>query len=195
MKALRQVVIDYPTVAVAALLSIFGVAMVYSAGQTDFHTSAASAYRAEAIWLLAGFAAAYALANMPLRFVGWIAWPSYIFALFLLLALLVLGVGSGANGHTSSWLAIGGHRLGQPAEFAKLTVAILLATVLGGMQTIMRSPAELWKPMLVVGVPWTRMPFFGYGGSILLAIWLALGVLIRISGEGRGRVELWQGAA
>lgn len=177
MKVSRQVVIDYPTVAIAVLLSIFGVAMVYSAGQTDFHTPVASAYRAQAIWLLAGFAGGYGLARMPLRFVDWIAWPAYLFTLLLLLALLVLGVGSGANGHTRSWLAIGGHRLGQPAEFAKLTVAVLLAKVLAKMQTIPRSLPELWKPILVVGVPWALIMLQPDLGSSIVFIGIFFAML------------------
>jgi rod shape determining protein RodA len=31
------------------------------------------------------------------------------------------------------------------------------------------------------------LPFFSYGGSFMLATWLAVGILLRISGEGRGR--------
>lgn len=177
MKVLRNVVIDYPTVAIAVLLSVFGVAMVYSAGQTDFHTSVASAYRAQALWLLVGLAGAFALVKMPLRFIGWAAWPAYVFTLILLVALLGLGVGSGANGHTRSWLAIGGHRLGQPAEFAKLTVAVLLAKVLSGMQTIPQSLPELWKPILVVGVPWALIMLQPDLGSSIVFIGIFFGML------------------
>src|SRR3712207_4684603 len=36
----------------------------------------------------------------------------------------------------------------------------------------------------VTGIP---LPFFSYGGSFLLASWLAIGILVRISSEGRGR--------
>jgi rod shape determining protein RodA len=38
--------------------------------------------------------------------------------------------------------------------------------------------------MPITGIP---LPFFSYGGSFMLASWLAVGVLLRISGEGRGR--------
>jgi rod shape determining protein RodA len=37
--------------------------------------------------------------------------------------------------------------------------------------------------MPITGIP---LPFFSYGGSFMLASWLAVGVLMRISGEGRG---------
>ena len=47
------------------------------------------------------------------------------------------------------------HRLGQPAELAKLTVVLMLAQVLvDANASAPKSLLELWKPVLVVGVPW-----------------------------------------
>jgi rod shape determining protein RodA len=40
--------------------------------------------------------------------------------------------------------------------------------------------------MPITGIP---LPFFSYGGSFMLASWLAIGVLLRISSEGRGRAD------
>jgi rod shape determining protein RodA len=40
--------------------------------------------------------------------------------------------------------------------------------------------------MPITGIP---LPFFSYGGSFMLISWLAVGVLVRISAEGRGRAE------
>ena len=37
--------------------------------------------------------------------------------------------------------------------------------------------------MPVTGIP---LPFFSYGGSFMLACWLIVGILARISSEGRG---------
>jgi rod shape determining protein RodA len=37
--------------------------------------------------------------------------------------------------------------------------------------------------MPITGIP---LPFFSYGGSFMLACWLSVGVLARISSEGRG---------
>ena len=37
--------------------------------------------------------------------------------------------------------------------------------------------------MPITGIP---LPFFSYGGSFMLASWLAIGILVRISAEGRG---------
>ena len=55
----------------------------------------------------------------------------------LLLVALLVGLGSGrgyGDAARAGWLTIGGHRLGQPAEFAKLTVVLMLARVLAQNQ-------------------------------------------------------------
>jgi rod shape determining protein RodA len=39
--------------------------------------------------------------------------------------------------------------------------------------------------MPITGIP---LPFFSYGGSFMLASWLAIGLLLRISSEGRGGI-------
>ena len=40
--------------------------------------------------------------------------------------------------------------------------------------------------MPITGIP---LPFFSYGGSFMLACWLAMGLLVRLSVEGRGRAD------
>ena len=47
----RKVIADFPLVALALLLSIFGILMVYSAGQTDVPTVVARLCRSQIIWL------------------------------------------------------------------------------------------------------------------------------------------------
>ena len=170
-------VIDSRLITVAVALSLFGLAMVYSAGQTDIKTGAVAAYKSQALWLLIGLAATYGLLKMPVRFIKWATWPAYAFTLILLLSLLVLGVGSGANGHTRSWLAIGGHRLGQPAEFAKLTVVLMLAKVLSESRLDSKSLLDLWKPALAVGIPWLLIMLQPDLGSSLVFIGIFFGML------------------
>jgi rod shape determining protein RodA len=40
--------------------------------------------------------------------------------------------------------------------------------------------------MPITGIP---LPFFSYGGSFMLACWLAMGLMVRLSVEGRGRAD------
>ena len=60
---LRRFIPDYPLLITAGLLSVFGVAMVYSAGQTDTPTYVAGLYRSQIVWLLAGLGIGYAVSR------------------------------------------------------------------------------------------------------------------------------------
>ncbi|HEY4217680.1 MAG TPA: rod shape-determining protein RodA [Gemmatimonadaceae bacterium] len=154
MSTTRRINVDLPLVIAAILLSIYGLAIVYSAGQTDVKTAASTAYRSQAVWLVIGIAGAFAVSRASVRLIEWMTVPMYAFTIALLMALLVgLGSGAGTATSTAGWLTIAGHRLGQPAEFAKLTVVLMLARVLSQNRVTPRSMIELWKPMLVAGVP------------------------------------------
>ena len=150
----RRVNIDLPLLIAAILLSLYGLAIVFSAGQTDVKTVAMHSYRSQAIWMVVGVAAAFAVSRASVRLIEWVTVPMYAFTIFLLVALLAgLGSGAGPAASSSAWLTIAGHRIGQPAEFAKLTVVLMLARVLAQKRVAARSMIELWKPLAVAAVP------------------------------------------
>ena len=154
MASTRRINIDVPLLAVALLLSLYGLAIVFSAGQTDVKTVAAHAYRSQAMWVVVGVAAAFGVSRFSVRLIEWLTTPVFIFTILLLAALLVgLGSGAGTATSTAGWLTIGGKRLGQPAEFAKLSMVLMLARVLAQKRIAPRSMIELWKPLLVAGLP------------------------------------------
>jgi rod shape determining protein RodA len=153
--AFRKINVDWPLIGAAMALSIFGIAMVYSAGVTDRPIrSVAHAYQMQAIWLVVAIGAAFALSRASVRMIEWITVPLYGLALFLLSIVLVFGSGGGTAASVKGWLTIGGKRLGQPAEFAKLAVVLMLARVLAQRKSgAAKSMFDLWKPIIVVFVP------------------------------------------
>jgi rod shape determining protein RodA len=78
----------------------------------------------------------------------------YILSIVLLVVTLLFGSGAGTAASVKGWLTIGGVRIGQPAELAKLTVVLMLARVLAARKEAPKSLLDLWKPALVVGIPW-----------------------------------------
>ncbi len=150
----RRMLADYPLVLLALTLSVFGVLMVYSAGQTDVPTPVVNVYRSQIVWLGLGLLAALVAANASVRLLEWLSWPAYLFSIALLLFTLVFGSGAGTAAGARSWITVAGHRLGQPSELAKITVVLMLARVLATRREAPRSLFELWKPALVVAVPW-----------------------------------------
>jgi rod shape determining protein RodA len=151
---LRRIVADYPLVLIALLLSLFGIAMVYSAGQTDTPTAVARVYKSQIVWLIIGMIGAYGISRSSVRFIQWVTLPAYILSVGLLALTLVIGAGAGTAASTKSWLQVGGVRIGQPSELAKLTVVLMLAQVLASRREPAKSLLDLWQPALIVLVPW-----------------------------------------
>jgi rod shape determining protein RodA len=154
-RRISRINVDLPLIITALLLSGYGLAIVFSAGKTDVPLPAAAhAYKAQAMWLVVGFFLAFVISRASVRMIEWLTAPIYWLTLALLAGLLVgLGSGAGTATSTTGWLTIGGHRLGQPAEFAKLSVVLMLARVLAQNRVTPRSMIELWKPLLVAGTP------------------------------------------
>lgn len=150
-----KVTIDWPLLASAILLSAYGIAMVYSAGQTDIPMiAAAGAWKRQLVWLGLGLIGAFAVSRASVRMLEWLAVPMYIFTIVLLISLLFIGSGAGTAESTKSWLVIGGIRLGQPSELAKLTVVLMLGKMLASSKESPKTLVDLWKPALIVGIPW-----------------------------------------
>jgi rod shape determining protein RodA len=101
----------------------------------------------------------FAVVGEELGFIG----VSVALALFLSLFLRVIRISERANDSYSSLVAFG--------LLASWFVHVLVNI---GMTLNL---------MPITGIP---LPFFSYGGSFMLASWLAIGILARISSEGRG---------
>ena len=150
----RVLTADLSLVAVALGLSLFGIAMVYSAGQTDVPTVATRAWVSQIRWLMVALIAAFMVSRASVRLIEWMTWPAYLLTMALLVITLLFGTGAGTAASVKGWLTIGGVRLGQPAELAKITVVLMLARFLGDRRDAPRSILELWKPALIVLIPW-----------------------------------------
>jgi rod shape determining protein RodA len=172
----QRVVPDFTLLALALALSIFGVAMVYSAGQTDVMTHVTSLWHRQLLWLGFGLVGAYLASRSPFRVLDWVTTPAYAATCVVLLLLVFIGKGFGTGASTKSWLAIGGFRLGQPSELAKIVVVLMLAKVLAARRDAPKSLLDLWQPALVVGVPWLLImaqPDLGTG-LVFIGIFFAM---------------------
>jgi rod shape determining protein RodA len=174
---IRRFLSDWPLILLALLLSAFGIAMVYSAGQTDVQTFVARLWRQQIAWLVMGVIGAYLMSRAPVRLLEWMTWPMlYGLSVGLLLYTAFFGTGAGTAASSRSWIAIGGVRLGQPSELAKVAVVLMLAKVLAERKEAPKSLLELWKPALVVGVPWLlimKQPDLGTG-IVFIGIFFAM---------------------
>ena len=151
---MRRDGLDRPLILVALALTVFGVMMVYSAGQTDVPSVAArGAWIRQLIWLAVGIVGASIVFRVNFRILEWAAPGLYILGVVLLLVTLFVGTGAGTAAGSKSWLSIGGYRLGQPVELAKLATIFLLARYLSSLREPPRTLKGLLTPVVIAGVP------------------------------------------
>jgi len=144
---------DRTLAALVAALLVIGLATLYSAGQTDVPTSAALAWQRQLVFAGLGFAAAFVTYRVSLPILEWATPFIYAVAIGLLVLTLIVGTGAGTAAGTKSWLAIGGFRLGQPSEFAKLATILMLARHLAGRREAPRNLVEMIPACVIVAVP------------------------------------------
>lgn len=167
---------EWPLVALALALTGFGTLMVYSAGQTDVPSFVEGLWRTQLVWAALGISVAYVTARTSVRFLEWASVPVYLGATALLVLLIFIGQGAGTAASTKSWLAVGGVRLGQPSELAKVAVVLMMAHVLSARRDAATGLFELWRPALVAFVPWVLVmaqPDLGTG-LVFIGIFFAM---------------------
>ena len=172
----RRLPADWPLPVLALLLTAFGIAMVYSAGQTDVPTMVAGIWRTQLMWFTLGLGVAYVISRTSVRLLEWGSVWMYLGACAMLLLLIFIGQGAGTAASTKSWLAIGGVRLGQPSELAKIAVVLMLARVLSAQRTAPTSLFALWRPAVIALVPWVLImaqPDLGTG-IVFIGIFFAM---------------------
>jgi rod shape determining protein RodA len=145
--------LDRPLLLVVAALCLYGLAMVYSAGQTDVPSFAERAWIRQMGWMAIAVIAAAAAFRMSFRILEWGAPYLYGLGVLLLVVVLVVGTGAGTAAGTKSWLAIGGVRIGQPVELAKIGTILLLARYLSSLRQAPATLRDLVKPGLIAAIP------------------------------------------
>jgi len=145
--------LDKALVASVGALALYGLATLYSAGQTDVPTFVATIWQRQLLWLGLGLIVGGIIFRTSPRMLEWATPYAYGIALFLLLLTLVIGTGAGTAAGSKSWIAIGGRRFGQPAELAKLAVILMLARWLATRREAPTMLRDLIVPGLIAGVP------------------------------------------
>lgn len=153
MRLLERWMLDRPLFLGILMLSTFGIAMIYSAGQVYVpNVVTTDAWVRQVQWLIIALVAFSAVSRIPVRWIVWAALPSYVVSVVLLALTLVIGEGRGTAAGVKSWINIGGFGF-QPAEIAKIATILALAQLLSTRETGLTSLRELVKPGAVVALP------------------------------------------
>jgi rod shape determining protein RodA len=174
---MRSQGLDRPLLAVTGVLLVLGLLTLYSAGQTDFPTAVTVIWKRQLVWIVIGSVGAALAFRLSPRVLEWATPFAYTVAVILLVLTLLFGVGAGTAAGTNSWLAIGGVRIGQPAEAAKLATILMLARHLGARREPPQTLVELMPALVIVSVPFLLVgmqPDLGSAAVFLGILFVAL---------------------
>jgi rod shape determining protein RodA len=180
-KKVREAIGDPMLLAAVIVLTLFGVAMIYSAGQLDVPSTILlpGLWRAQLTWAGISLVAMLVVMRVEVRWLEWLALPLYVLSIIVLMATLVLGTGLGTAASTKSWLRVGPMMV-QPAQFANVATVLMLGRVLGSWRDTPHEVLDLWKPIVITVVPMVLIlaqPDLGtamvFGGVLLAALYWA----------------------
>lgn len=149
MKAAPRPAFEDALLTVAVLsLAVFGVLMIYSAGDLDVPSQATNAWRRQIVWLGIALVSFFLVLRVPIRWLEWAAPALYGLCALLLVAVLAVPAESGPR----SWLRLGPLSL-QPSELAKLATVLLLARIAAARKASPEHLWDLWPETVIVAVP------------------------------------------
>ncbi|MDH3206210.1 MAG: rod shape-determining protein RodA [Gemmatimonadota bacterium] len=134
-------------------LTLFGIAMIYSAGAVYVPNAVTEgAWLRQTIWFALALAAFTILVRVPLRWIEWVAVPSYVISVVLLGVTLIIGTGSGTAAGVKSFIDLGFISF-QPSEIAKLSTILIVARLLSQREASLTSLRDLVAPSALVALP------------------------------------------
>ncbi len=143
---------DPVLVGLALLLSLFGVAMIYSAGVLNVPSPVVGgAWRRQLVWLALSLVAFTVVTRIRVRWIEWGAVPAYLVAVVLLAAVLVIGTGAGPAESVGRWIQVGPLRF-QPSEFAKIAAILGVAWLLSTREAPPAGIRDVIAPSALLGV-------------------------------------------
>ncbi len=177
---MRQLGIDRSTLGVAGLLVALGLLTLFSAGETEVPSSAAGIWRRQLVWLALGIVAATIAFRVSPRMLEWVTPLVYAVAIALLGLTLLVGTGGGTAAGAKSWLAIGGIRLGQPVELAKIGAILMLARHFGAAREPPVTLTAMLPAVAIVALPFVLVGLQPDLGSALVFVGILFAMLFWI---------------
>ncbi len=140
-------------IAVVALLTTLGLIMVLSASGVrsyDDDGSPWTIFGRQVLWTVIGLIGFYVALRVPVRVMRQTASFAFAFTVFLLVLVLVPGIGKESNG-SRGWFVVAGFSM-QPSELAKIAFAIWGAHLLSARRMEHASLREMLVPLVPAAV-------------------------------------------
>jgi cell division protein FtsW len=137
---------DLVLLGLVLLLTLFGIVMVYNASVVEAYDLFADKYyflKQQSLWAVLGLAALLLATFAPLNLIKKLSLGALLFNVFLLIIVLIPGIGASAHG-ARRWINLGGFSL-QPTELIKLTLSVYLAAWLS-------KDRSFWLYLVILGM-------------------------------------------
>ena len=140
---------DWVLMSLVLLLTFYGVLMIYSADQIQtVRTSGVIHYQRQLIWLVISLAVMVGVSGFSTRALEMVSYIAYGIIVLALGVLLVTATG------VERWVTIPGTGINlQPAELAKMTTILALASYLSSRKKKLDSLKDLVVPVMIVALP------------------------------------------
>ncbi len=171
-RLLEKWAVDPPLVFAIFAMTLFGIAMIYSAGVVHIPNAVTQdAWVKQAAWFAIALVVNTVLDRVPLRWIAWVAVPSYVVGVLLLAITLVIGTGAGTAIGVKSWIRIGGFGF-QPSEFAKPALIVLAAWMFVRLR-------HFWGVFILGGAGlFSNLTYLPPNTNVLLWFWLFTALLL-----------------
>ncbi|MFP4522243.1 MAG: rod shape-determining protein RodA [Fibrobacterota bacterium] len=172
---------DFTLLFLVVLLTATGIILIYSANHNHSSEWMRGIYKQQAVLALAGFIIMYAVSMIPL---GLFYRSAYLLYFLSLIPLLYLAFNN-QGGDVDRWLIIGGRKIFQPSEFAKIGVMLALARSLAGREISLTNPSSMVFPGILAAVPFIlvlKQPDLGTAlvfAAVILPMFFWAGLTLR----------------
>lgn len=144
--ALRLAGLNWSLIALVTIISMIGVATLYSVADGSWRPWALN----HVIRFAMGITALFIIGLTPLRVWLALSYPAYLGTLVLLVLVLLIG---DTVGGSTRWIVISGFRL-QPSEVMKVALVMALARYYHGLDfKRVSNPLFLIPPLIMIGMP------------------------------------------
>jgi rod shape determining protein RodA len=144
--------VDWITISIYLAMMLIGWVNIYAAVYSEEHKSIfdfSQQYGKQLIWIFAAIFIAILMINTDSKFFVSFSFPIYIFLIFVLMLVLVIGTEiKGAK----SWIQIGNFLL-QPSEFMKMATSLALARYISSYNFKMHSYKSLLTLCGIIFIP------------------------------------------
>jgi len=140
---------DFTLLLVSVLLAVYGLIVIYSS--THFLEDPFHYVRRQGMWLLFGLGGIFVI--ILFHYVNFYYWAKYFYALVVLMLILVLFIGRGAQEATEAlrWIDLGFVDI-QPSEYAKPVLVLMLAKFFSDREKQMESFFDLVPAFIYTGI-------------------------------------------